>query len=100
MDALQCSFEKIDDYVKLYGEWPYDAERNMEEGAVSIEVILGRHGKIEKIIKMTTLNPYCTGCQASAIDVIENMPPWVPGLKNGNAVAVRLEIPVTFSMSI
>ncbi len=100
MDAIPCSFQKVKNFIKAHAEWPYDAERNMEEGAELVEVILGRRGNVEKIIKISTINPYCTGCRASAIEVIENMPPWVPGLKNGRPVAVRFEIPVTFSLSI
>lgn len=90
----ECSKSEIRRYIIDHIEWPYDAERNMEEGTEVVHFILGPDGEIDRIVEIESENRYCTGCRQAAIHVIENMPRWLPGILNGQPVPVQITIPV------
>ncbi|MDX1684844.1 MAG: energy transducer TonB [Saprospiraceae bacterium] len=93
-DPWECSEDKVQEYILRNVEWPYDAERNMEEGTEMIRVRMGADGEIKEIVQVESQNRFCTGCRSAAVHVIENMPRWIPGIKNGQPVAVYFVIPV------
>ena len=64
-----------------------------EKIVVLASFIMGKNGHLEqvKIIKSGR-----TDLDQEVQRVINKMPVWKPGLQNGNAVAVYLNLPVTF----
>lgn len=93
-----CSEQELYRYIMQNVEWPYDAERNMEEGTEVVKVLIGPNGDLQKIIEINSQNRFCTGCRDAAVHVIESMPRWIPGIKNGQPVSVQVSIPVRLNI--
>ena len=82
-------------YIEDNLDYPKDAMESGIEGRVFVIIIVEPNGSISnaKIIRGLGY-----GCDEEAIRVIESMPNWKPGRKNGEAVRVNMAVPVNFKL--
>lgn len=82
-------------YISDNLDYPKDAMESGIEGRVFVKIIVEPNGSISnaKIIRGLGY-----GCDEEAIRVVESMPNWVPGRKNGEAVRVNMAVPVNFKL--
>lgn len=83
-------------YIQKNLKYPEQAKRLGIEGKVFIEFVVSKKGTI---VSAKVLRGIGSGCDEAALDVIENSPNWQPGSKNGEAVNVKMILPVTFKLS-
>lgn len=82
-------------YIEENLNYPQDAMESGIHGRVFVKIIVEPNGSISsaKIIRGLGF-----GCDEEAIRVIESMPNWKPGRKNGEAVRVNMAVPVNFKL--
>ena len=51
-------------------------------------------GQMENITYLRSEGDQCLDCPALALKTLEKMGQWIPGIKNGKAVSVKLELPI------
>ena len=72
--------DELRKYIKDNLKYPEISARNKVQGKVEINCVVAKTGVIEKVIVMTSLDPYC---DAEAVRLVKNMPRWIPGNING-----------------
>ncbi len=82
-------------YIDENLNYPQDAMESGIQGRVFVKLIVEPNGSISnaKIIRGLGY-----GCDEEAIRVIESMPNWKPGRKNGVTVRVNIAVPVNFKL--
>lgn len=76
-------------------QYPAEAEENGEQGRVVVSFVVDCDGSTSsvKIAKGVS-----DSLNKEAIRLVRNMPKWIPGRTNGEAVRCRCSIPITFRM--
>ena len=82
-------------YIEDNLNYPQEALERGIQGRVFVKIIVEPNGSISnaKIIRGLGF-----GCDEEAISVIESMPNWEPGRKNGETVRVNIAVPVSFKL--
>lgn len=82
-------------YIEDNLDYPKDAMESGIEGRVFVKIIVEPNGSISnaKIIRGLGY-----GCDEEAVRVVESMPNWKPGRKNGETVRVNMAVPVNFKL--
>lgn len=75
--------------------YPVSAQENGIQGTVYLRFVIGRDGKVSKIVVVRSLNK---ACDAEAIRVVESMPSWKPGKQGGREVPVAYTLPIRFTL--
>jgi len=75
--------------------YPPAAIENEIEGRVIVKFVVGKTGNISDIQILKGIDP---SCDKEAVRVVKSMPNWVPGMQNGNAVAVYFTLPILFRL--
>ena len=90
-----CAKETL---VKLPGaeNYPEPARQRGIEGAVFVSFIVERDGSITSVNVVKGLSPEC---DASALQVVEQMPKWIPGKHSGEIVRSRFVIPIKYKLA-
>lgn len=70
------------------------AESNIQ-GQVVIRFVVTKQGKVSDVKVLRTLDP---SCDNEAVRVVKSMPQWIPGMQNGQPVAVYYTLPVRFKL--
>ncbi len=76
--------------------YPREALRNDIEGRVYVEFVVDRYGKITRVIVKRGIHPTL---DQEALRVIESMPDWKPGVKDGKFVNVLFTVPINFQIA-
>jgi protein TonB len=66
------------------------------EGKVFVEFVVQKSGNITDI---RVLEGIGAGCDEAAKTVLSEIDNWKPGVQNGNAVAVKMAMPIVFKLS-
>lgn len=77
--------------------YPAEARNKKVQGTIYVSFIVERNGRLSNI---KILKGIGYGCDEEAIRVLKLMPPWNPGMQNGNTVRVQLVIPLVFTLSV
>ena len=88
--------EKFYNYLKQNLRYPADAKTNKLEGKVFLSFIVEKDGSLMDIKVDRSLGQ---GTDEEAVRVLNASPKWQPGTQNGNAVRVKYNIPVSFSLT-
>jgi protein TonB len=83
------------DYVGANLKYPASASRMGIEGRVFVEFIVEKDGSLTDIKVVKGIGG---GCDEEAIRVISGAPKWNPGKQRGNAVRVRMVMPIMFKL--
>ena len=65
------------------------------DGKVVVEFIVNKEGQVEKATVINNVNPEL---DAEALRVVEMMPLWIPGQKNGQNIPVKMVLPIQFKL--
>jgi TonB family protein len=85
--------ERVSEYIRFKLRWP-DTGADCS-GSVLIRVVIEKTGELTNA---EILRPLCPGFDEEAMRVVNEMPPWKPGLKNGEPVRTVTMIPVRFML--
>ena len=87
---------------KGLGEWlsasikyPKEAQANKEQGRIVVRFVVNKDGKAKDAKVVRSISPTI---DKEALRLIETMPRWKPGEKDGQPVAVRFTLPITFRL--
>lgn len=83
-------------YLSSSIRYPKDALRNDVEGRVYVEFVVDRYGKITRVNLKRGMHP---SLDQEALRVIEGMPDWKPGVKDGKFVSVLYTVPINFQIA-
>ncbi|MGB3469103.1 MAG: M56 family metallopeptidase [Cyclobacteriaceae bacterium] len=75
--------------------YPTEARQKGVEGRVFVQFIINRDGSVSDV---QTLKGIGAGCDEEAVRVVESMPAWIPGVKDGADVNVRMVLPIFFKI--
>ncbi len=94
-DKRHCSNRNLIVYISDFLRYPEKAKALGLEGTVYIDFIVTETGKIfaPKVVR-----DIGGGCGEVALEIVQNMPDWEPGVMKGNPVKVLLNLPIKFSL--
>lgn len=75
--------------------YPAEAKEQGIEGKVMVEFVVGSDGSIQDVMIQKGIG---YGCDKEAKRVVESMPLWNPGEKDGKNVRVQFVLPIQFSL--
>jgi len=76
-------------------QYPTLAQQSGIQGTVFVQFAVTKTGEISNV---RILRGIGGGCDEEAIRVVKEMPKWIPGRQNGQAVSVLFQIPVKFQL--
>ena len=76
-------------------KYPTQAQEAGKQGRVIVQFIVQKDGSLSDVHVLRPVDPWL---DAEAIRVIGTMPKWKPGMQDGQAVAVKFTLPVTFAL--
>src|SRR5690606_4917753 len=83
-------------FITQNSKYPNTALKANAAGTVMVTLIVGHEGIIGEVEICKSVH---RDIDAEAMRVIKAMPIWVPGRQNGEAVSVRYNIPLKFSVN-
>ena len=94
-EKRRCSNNKLVHFIANYLTYPQVAKDAQIEGTVYVSFIVNAQGVVTA---PSILMGIGGGCEEAALAVIKEMPRWEPGIHNGKPVAVKLNLPIQFSL--
>ncbi len=85
--------EALRAYLQKNVKYPKNAVRDHKEGEVTVSFIVGVRGDINKVSLISGIDESCNN---EVMHVVEKMPKWIPGKRNGKSAAMRISLPVAF----
>lgn len=82
-------------YLSNNIKYPAVAVENNIQGRVIVKFVVAKDGSISNIQVIKGIDP---SCDREAIRVVKSMPNWIPGMQNGNKVAVYFNLPILFQL--
>lgn len=76
--------------------YPAQAVTDKIEGKVVLQFTITKKGRIKDVEVIKSAHPLL---DAEAVRVLERMPKWVPGKKDGKPINVKYALPVTFKLN-
>lgn len=76
--------------------YPAQAVTEKIEGKVVLQFTITKKGRIKDVEVIKSAHPLL---DAEAVRVLERMPKWVPGKKDGKPINVKYALPVTFKLN-
>ncbi|MFD2201232.1 TonB family protein [Shivajiella indica] len=89
-------FEAWANYLKENLSYPERAKSNKIEGVVYLVFVINKEGKVES---PEILRGVGYGLDEEALRVVKESPDWIPGMQRGQAVNVRMRLPINFKIS-
>jgi TonB family protein len=83
-------------YLATNLKYPEEAMKNGIEGRVIVHFVIDENGAVRGV--RANSNGQNEVFLNAAIDVIKNMPAWIPGEKDGKRVAVEMVQPISFKL--
>jgi TonB family protein len=91
----ECSGQALVQFISKYLVYPPEARQSGLEGTVYVSFIVDEEGLVTQTRVVRDIGG---GCSGAALDLLREMPRWEPGMQNGQAVKVRLNLPIQFSL--
>lgn len=89
-------YEAMQKFLRDKIQYPTLAQESGIQGTVFISFVVSKTGKISNV---KVLRGIGGGCDEEAVRVVKEMPNWIPGKQNGQAVPVQFQIPVKFQLN-
>lgn len=83
-------------YLSENIDYPEEAKKNGVEGKVYVNFVIEENGEVSNV---KVLRGIGYGCDKEAVDVINNMPAWIPGKQSGKPVRVSFNLPISFKLN-
>jgi len=90
-------YEAMQKFLKDKIQYPTLAQESGIQGTVFVQFVVSKTGKISNV---KILRGIGGGCDEEAVRVVKEMPNWIPGRQNGQAVPVMFQIPVKFQLNM
>lgn len=87
--------KKLFKWLSANIKYPKEAQANKEQGRVIVRFVIDKDGKVTDAKVVRSISP---SLNKEAMRLIEAMPRWKPGEKNGQPVAVPFTLPITFRL--
>ena len=94
-EVKACSMKALFKHVGQNLKYPKTAKNAGTEGMVLISFTVDKDGQI---INAKIDKEIGEGCGVEALRVVQSMPLWTPGKKDGKAVAVEMKLPFKFKL--
>ncbi len=94
-DVQGCAQSLMLKYVYTCLKYPQEARKKGVEGTVVISFIVSELGYVEDAFIARDIG---YGCGEEALSIIQSMPQWTPGIKDGKTVPVKFSLPVKFKL--
>jgi TonB family protein len=94
-EKRQCSNTNLIEFISSNIQYPDAAREQGIEGTVLLTFLVNAEGRIEKA---EVLRDIGGDCGKEALRIVALMPKWEPALQDGKAMAISLNLPVTFSL--
>jgi len=91
----RCSFEQLIAYVSKNLKYPAAAKNAGKEGMAVVSFTVAADGSVDAV---SLVSDPGDGMGTEAVRVVESMPRWAPGAKDGKAVAVEMKLPIRFKL--
>lgn len=90
--------EALEEYLSTHLIYPKDAQTQGIEGTVFVDFIVLSNGQVNEVsvTEVPGEEIINQSLREEAMRVIVDMPNWIPGRQNGEAVDVRYSLPITF----
>lgn len=82
-------------FLSSHIKYPVEAEENGIQGCVVCTLVIETNGSITDVKVVNRVDPFL---DKEAIRVIQRMPNWIPGKKNGKPVRVKYTTRITFKL--
>jgi protein TonB len=89
-------YEAMQKFLRDKIQYPTLAQESGIQGTVFVQFVVSKTGKISNV---KILRGIGGGCDEEAVRVVKDMPNWIPGRQNGQAVPVMFQIPVKFQLN-
>jgi periplasmic protein TonB len=89
-------YEAMQKFLRDKIQYPTLAQESGIQGTVFVQFVVSKTGKISNV---KILRGIGGGCDEEAVRVVKEMPNWIPGRQNGQAVPVMFQIPVKFQLN-
>ena len=86
---------KLFEYLARNVRYPAEAEKAGIQGRVIVSFVVEKDGSVSNAKTVKAIHP---ALDEEALRVINSMPNWTPGKKNGEATRVKYTVPVTFRL--
>lgn len=95
-------YDKLSRYIGKELKWDevdkWTAKKNFSENnRIVVRFVVEKDGSLSHV-HVESASAYCPPCNKEAIRVIQAMPKWKPGQKNGRPVRTWVRIPIIFNM--
>jgi len=92
----KCSNYNLVSFISTTLKYPEEAKKKGIEGTVIVSFVVNTDGSIQNAFVLKDVGG---GCGVAALDVVEQMPTWLPGRNDGEKVRVKLNLPIKFGLS-
>jgi TonB family protein len=96
---LMASFpggnNELNKYIISNLKYPKEALKQNIYGKVFVSFVINKEGEVEDIKVIKGVNFFL---DRSALDVVKNMPKWIPGRQDGVPVKMLFTIPISFKI--
>lgn len=90
-----CAQKKMLKYVYENINYPKSAMDSNVSGMAIISFVIDKSGEVTNI---QCINGLCDAIEAECINLVSNMPNFIPGVQNGNKVKVEYRLPIKFKL--
>ena len=92
-ERKRCANHELFEFLQEYLVYPKEALEKDIEGAVIVQFIVEKDGRLTNI---NVIRGIGYGCNEEAIRLIEIMPDWNPGRQRGQPARVQFTLPIRF----
>ena len=82
-------------YISNNLVYPESARKDGVEGRVVVSFIVNEQGAVTELKVEKGLTPEC---DEAALNVVRNMPNWIPAIHHGKPVKVKFRLPILFRL--
>ncbi|MEN0006533.1 MAG: M56 family metallopeptidase, partial [Bacteroidota bacterium] len=94
-EKTACALEKMVAFIGKELKYPTAAVAAKTQGIVFVRFTVEATGEITEIGIEKGIG---SGCDEAALSIVEAMPNWIPGKKDGKSVATEMTLPIRFAL--
>lgn len=91
----QGGMESFFKHIAETMSYPESARKMGIQGKVFVKFVVNEYGEITQVEAVKGIGG---GCDEAAVEAVKNSEPWLPGKQKGEAVKVRMVVPVNFKL--
>lgn len=97
-EKMKCSNGKLINFMIENLKYPEDAKKAKTTGMVIVSFVVEKDGKIKDAKVVKSLSVSCDEAALAVIHKMQEQIQWTPGMKDGKAVAVEMNLPFKFAL--